>query len=462
MNQTRTMPPPKIRATEGKGRQLSMAERISMLDEVERANALKQLAPAPEDMKQLLYTWDFWARPSQMEPEGIWQTWLILSGRGFGKTRCGAEAVNKRARKGLIRDIALVGQTKADVRDTMVETFESSIMRCSPPWFMPKLEVTKRRITWPNGVRATMYSGDEPDQLRGPQHGFAWVDEIAKFKYPQETWANLSLGLRVGRNPQCIITTTPRPIPIIKDLVNDPNVIKTTGSTYENIGNLPTSFIQTILSRYENTRLGAQEIYGSLLADVEGALWTRKMLEDTRVPKVPCGLVRVVVAVDPSVGGSTGKLGAETGIVIAGLGEDGHCYILEDASLGTNDPTKWSYQSVAAYSRFGADLVVAESNQGGEMVRITLRTLEPNLPIKLIHASKGKYTRAEPIANLYSQKKVHHVGMFADLEDQLCSWVPGDPSPDRLDALVWAATEIALNGLGNMENESLAALFSYI
>lgn len=441
---------------------MSMAEQVSLLKEPERSRVLRELAPTPEDMKQLEYLWEFWARPNQIEPPGLWVVWLVLSGRGFGKTRIGAEAVNKRAKKGDVRDMALVGQTKADVRDTMVETFESSIMRCSPPWFMPKLEVTKRRVTWPNGVRATMYSGDEPDQLRGPQHGFAWVDELAKFKYPEETWANLSLGLRVGRNPQAIITTTPRPIPIIKNMISDPKVVKTTGSTYENIGNLPTSFIQTILDRYSNTRLGAQEIYGALLMDVDGALWNRETLEKTRVPKVPCGIVRVVVAVDPSVGGSTGKLGAETGIVVVGLGEDGHAYVLEDASVNTNDPKIWSYQATAAYSRFGADLVIGESNNGGEMVKLTLRTIDDNLPVKLIHASKGKYTRAEPVSNLYSNGKVHHVGMFADLEDQLCSWVPGDVSPDRLDALVWGVTELIVGGLGGTDIDELAGLFQYI
>jgi len=452
----------KQKSLEGKGRQMSMAERISLLPEPERSKALKDIAPSPDDMKQLEYMWDFWARPNQMEPEGKWSTWMLTSGRGYGKTRVGAEAVNKRARYGPFDPIAIVGQTKADVRDTMVEMFESSIMKISPPWFMPKLEVTKRRVTWPNGVFGTMYSGDEPDQLRGPQHGFAWMDELAKFKYPSETFANLSLGLRVGKNPQMVITTTPRPIPIIKQLIEDDNVVVTVGSTYENISNLPASFIQTILGRYENTRLGAQEIYGNLLMDVEGALWTRETLERTRVAKVPCGIIRIIVAVDPSTGGSSGKVGAETGIVVCGLGEDGHCYILEDASISTIDPKAWSFQVEAAYNRFAADLIVAESNQGGQMVKSVIQSNDVNLPVKLISASKGKYTRAEPVSNLYSNNKVHNVGMFSDLEDQMCSWCPGEVSPDRMDAMVWGVTEMMVGGMAGIGIDELVGFFQYV
>jgi phage terminase large subunit-like protein len=452
----------KNRALEGRVRQMSMAERISLLPEAERAAAIRDLAPTPEDLKQLDYMWEFWARPNQLPPEGEWTTWLITSGRGFGKTRVGSEFCNKHARFGNGAPIAIVGQTKADVRDTMVEMFESSIMKTSPPWFMPKLEVTKRRITWPNGVYGIMYSGDEPDQLRGPQHGVAWMDELAKFKYPQETFSNLSLGLRVGKRPQMIITTTPRPIPIIKQLLEDPNVVKTTGSTYENISNLPVSFIKTILGNYENTRLGAQEIYGNLLMDIDGALWNRDTLERGRVNKVPCGIVRVVVAVDPSTGGTTGKMNAETGIVVAALGEDGHGYVLEDASVATNDPKVWSYQAASSFSKFGADLIIAESNQGGQMVKSTLLTQDANLPVKLINASRGKHTRAEPVSNLYSNGKVHHVGMFADLEDQQCSWLPGENSPDRMDALVWAISELMIGGIGGMALDELAGLFEYV
>lgn len=451
----------KARPAQGKPRPMSMAEAVSMLPDEERLETLKVLAPTPEDMKILEYSWDFWARPNQMEPPGDWTTWLVMSGRGFGKTRIGSQAVIRHAKMYPRYAIALIGQTKADVRDTMAEVFESSIMKVSPPWFMPKLETTKRRLTWPNGAQAIMYSGDEPDQLRGPQHGFGWLDELAKFKYPHETWNNFSLGLRLGPNPQGIITTTPRPIPVIKDLIADPTVIKTTGSTYENIGNLPNSFIRTILGRYEGTRLGAQEIYGSVLGDVDGALWNRDTLEKTRVSRIP-EISRIVVAIDPAAGGSAGGGTAETGIVIAGLGVDGHCYILEDASVNTNKPEKWGMQAVAAYNRYSADRIVAEVNQGGEMVRSTLHTIDPNLPVTMIHASKGKYTRAEPISALYSQNRVHHLGMFADLEDQLCSWVPGEPSPDRLDALVWAVTEVMLRGFGGMDIGSLASVFDYI
>lgn len=439
---------------------MSLAERISMMPEEKRQAVLKELAPTLEDMKALEYSWDFWARPNQMEPSGEWSTWLVMSGRGFGKTRTGAEFVIKRARHGPYYPIALVGQTKADVRDTMVEIFESSIMKISPPWFTPKLETSKRRLTWPNGMHAVMYSGDEPDQLRGPQHGAVWMDELAKFKYPLETWSNASLGLRLGPRPQAVITTTPRPIPIIKELIADPAVIVTTGSTYENIGNLPATFIRTILARYENTRLGAQEIYGNVIGDVDGALWNRNLFEETRVIRIP-EIYRIVISVDPNTGGLGGGTG-ETGIIVAGLGADQHCYVLEDCTVATNNPDKWAKQVIAAYNRYGADRVVAEANQGGEMVRSTLRTFDPNLPVTLIFASKGKYTRAEPISGLYSQGRIHHLGMFPDLEDQCCSWIPGEVSPDRLDALVWCVTEIMIRGLGGMAVAELAEAFNYL
>lgn len=438
---------------------MSMAEKVAMLDETERIKMLYEIAPTAEDMERLLYTWNFWARPNQMEPEGAWQTWALFSGRGFGKTRAGAEAVIKRARFGPFYPIALVGQTKSDVRDTMVEVFESSIMRISSPKFMPKLETSKRRVSWPNGMIAIMYSGDEPDQLRGPQHGFGWLDEIAKFQYPDITWANFSLGLRLGPTPQCVITTTPRPIPLIKKLFEDNRVTKTFGSTYDNASNLPATFLEEMLRRYEGTRLGGQELHGKMMGDVEGAMWSRDQLEKNRVFKLP-HIVRVIIAVDPSAG-ATGDYASETGIIVAGYGDDGHAYILQDATVQSNKPEVWGSEVVAAYHRFAADAVVAETNMGGEMVRYTLQTIDANLPVIKVTASRNKQTRAEPVSSLYSQGRVHHLGLLPLLEDELCSWVPGDSSPDRLDACVWAITELILKNANSMTLEQLAGLFQW-
>jgi phage terminase large subunit-like protein len=441
-------------------REMSMAERVSLLPEKEREDFLRDLAPTPEDKEALLYNWDFWRRPSQGEPEGWWGIWSIFSGRGWGKTRVGSQAVIKRAKNGPYYPIALVGQTKADTRDTMAELFETSIMKLSPPWFMPKLEVTKRRLTWPNGMHAIMYSGDEPDQLRGPQHGFGWLDEIAKFKYPDETWHNFSLGLRLGPTPQCIITTTPRPIPVIKELAEDPDVVITVGTTYDNMSNLPKEYLQRILRRYENTRLGAQEIYGKILGDVEGALWSRQVLEDFRVSSVP-DIYRIIVAVDPPTGGLGSNPIGECGIVVSGLGVDQHAYVLEDASLETVNPTVWAEQAISSYTKFGADKIVAEANQGGQMVKSVIHSVNRDVPVDMVYASKGKYTRAEPIASHYNQGKVHHVGMFGDLEDQLCSWLPGERSPDRLDALVWSLTDLLGDDWAGMSIEEISSLLSW-
>lgn len=410
-----------------------------------------EIAPTEKDQKALEYCWPFWARPKQLAPAGDWFTWLILSGRGFGKSRTGAEWVIDRAKNGPYFPIALVGQTKADVRDTMIELGESSILKVSPPWFRPIYEPSKRRLTWPNGVIATVFSGDEPDQLRGPQHGSAWMDELAKFKYPADTWSNLVLGLRLGDKPQAIVTTTPRPIPIIKELMADESTHITTGSTFENMGNLAPSFIREVLKRYEGTRLGQQELYGLVMTDTPGALWTRDTLEATRVKRAP-DLVRIVVAVDP--GATSSESANQTGIVGAGVDEIDHGYVLTDATC-REKPAKWGEKVIRLYDKLGADAVVAETNQGGEMVEHVIRSAAADLhakgerssrhvSFKGVHASRGKYTRAEPISALYEQKKVHHVGMFADLEDELTSWVPGEDSPDRLDATVWALSYLML------------------
>jgi len=712
-----------------------------LLPDQERLKAIKSLSQ--KEAEALLYDWEFWARPSQKPPDWDWFIWLILSGRGFGKTRVGNEMVIRWAQAGY-SPIALLGQTKADVRDTIVELGESALLRISPPWFYPEYEPSKRRVTWPNGVVGIVYSGDEPDQLRGPQHAKAFVDELClaegtlirtkrgnipiekvtnhdlvwtragykrvlnakktgsqvpilvarfsngvtlratanhhiyernrgflpllklrypdkiytyqedvawqakksfimdkliipiptqliqsssptlsgetgncftesfgknimvqflkvaksiismatsgiitlrtwfaglgncivnlipclsqlrlvgspaignyegklpneyllnlnqlnipvnsaenfiwqrlngqciallivdkligvgrawirklgiarfagsnlppinitpqnvvpihvltvscggvadvynlevegqpeyfandilvhncKFKYPRETWDNLMLGLRIGNKPQAVVATTPRPIPIIKQLVRDSRTAVTRGHTLENRANLAPDFLEYILDRYEGTRLGRQELAGEILDDNPDALWQRGKIDELRVKQHP-SLSRVVVAIDPQA--TDNPESSETGIIVAGIayvGEEIHGYVLADLTTkGT--PDKWATAGVTGYYHYKADRIVGEVNNGGDMVEHTIRTVDRNVSFKKVHASRGKYTRAEPVSALYEQGRIHHVGFFPELEDQMCEWVPGDKSPDRLDALVWAITDLML------------------
>lgn len=391
-----------------------------------------------EETKQLLYDWRFWARPNQLAPEGQWRVWLALAGRGFGKTRMGAEWVRAQAERGHNKRIALVAPTAADARDVMVEG-ESGILAVSPPWNRPRYEPSKRRLTWPSGNQATLYSAEDPDQLRGPQHSAAWCDEIASWKYPA-SWDMLLFGLRLGRDPRVVVTTTPRPTKEIKRMLADPTCTVTRGSTFDNRANLAPVFFETIISRYEGTRLGRQEVYAEILDDNPGALWHRADVDEGRVSEYP-ELRRIVVAVDPAV--SNTEDSDETGIVVAGVARNGHAYVLDDMSL-KGSPNEWGMQAVAGLHKYKADRIVAENNNGGDMVEHTIRTVNSNAPYKAVHASRGKVIRAEPVAALYEQGKVHHVGSFPSLEDQLCQWEPGMSSPDRLDALVWALTDLML------------------
>jgi len=404
-----------------------------------RADLISSLTD--DEALALLYDWRFWARPAQLPPPGEWTIWLLMAGRGFGKTRTGAEFVRAEVEAGRARHVAIVAPTAADARDVMVEAGDSSILRVSPPWFEPHYEPSKRRLTWPNGATATIYSADEPDRLRGPQHDLAWADEVAAWRRP-EAWDNLMLGLRAGPRPRCIVTTTPKPVRIIRDLVSrvGRDVVLTRGSTYENAPNLAPAFLAEIVSRYEGTRLGRQEIEGELLDDTPGALWQRTRIDELRVKEAP-ELVRVVVAVDPAATSTEGS--AETGIIVAGRGVDGHGYVLADRSCRMR-PAGWGERTLIAFDEFRGDRIVGEANNGGEMVEHVIRTIRPGIPYKAVHASRGKRIRAEPISALYEQGKVHHVGHFPELEDQLCNWVPEgvDWSPDRLDALVWALTEL--------------------
>lgn len=369
----------------------------------------------------------------------------MLMGRGAGKTRSGAEWVTKMAREYPGCRIAVVARTAADARDVMVEG-ESGILAVAPPWFEPEYLPSKRRIVWPNGSMATLYSGEEPDQLRGPQHHFALCDELASWSRP-EAFDMLMFGLRLGQHPRVAITTTPRPTPLIKELLKDPTCVVVRGSTYENRANLAPTFFSQIVRKYEGTRLGRQELYAEILDDNPGALWSRDLLEATRVTGTPDlfrSLVRVVVGVDPEA--SSAEEAAETGIIVAGLGADGHGYVLDDMTI-RGSPYEWGRQVVSAYEKHQGDRVVPEINNGGEMVEYVIHSIDPSVAVRTVRASRSKQARAEPVAALYEQHRVHHVGVYAELEDQMVEWVPGtgQASPDRIDALVWALTDLMID-----------------
>lgn len=399
---------------------------------------------------RLKYEWKAWARDSQLAPAGNWSTWVVKAGRGWGKTRTGAEWVIEQARRYPGCHIALVGRTVADTRKVMIEGI-SGILAVSPPWFAPVYKPTLRQLVWPNGSHATTYSADEPDQLRGPQHSFAWADERAAWQY-DDAWDQLSFGLRIapapGVEPQAIVTTTPRNTKAVKELLADPSTVVTNGRMYENRDNLASRFIRDIERRYAGTRLGLQEIDGEVVDDIDGALWKRQWIDDGRVVKYP-DLKRIVVAVDPPASSpETSDSPAECGIVVVGLGIDEHAYVLADHSL-VGTPDEWASEVLAAYSKFSADLIVGEVNNGGDMVGFTIKTAAKlnginNIPYEAIRASRGKMIRAEPVSTLYKNQHVHHVGVHADLEFQQCNWVPGEKSPDRLDAAVWGITKLML------------------
>ena len=418
----------------------SLMQKIAVMPKSQRQKVYQSFSE--DEISQLLYTWEAWARPEQVEPTGDWTFWLVKAGRGFGKTRTGAEWIRKKVEQGSNR-IGLIAPTAADVRDVMVEG-ESGILATSPPWSRPVYEPSKRRLVWPNGIMATTYSAEEPDRLRGPQHEILWADEIGHWRYP-EAWDMAKLGLRLGVRPQAIVTTTPKPVRIVKELIEDKDCVMTGGSTYENVVNLAAAFYKTIVKKYEGTRLGRQEINAELLEDTPGALWTRQMISDLRVKKAP-ELVRIVVAIDPAV--TSGDESDETGMIVGGLGVDGHGYVLQDLSCRIR-PNMWARRAVNAYHVRKADRVIAEVNNGGDLVETVIRTVDPDIPYQSVHASRGKRTRAEPISALYEQKKIHHVGVFEDLEDQQCSFLPegSGGSPDRVDALVWCFTFLMLEDI---------------
>lgn len=434
----------------------SKAAAIASLPKEQRQALIQKLAPTQQHRDLLRYKWDgFWARPKQVAPrDWRWLFWLILAGRGFGKTRTGAETVRAWVGPADVRSdlrIALVGRTVSDVRDVMIGG-ESGLVAISPPWNKPEYFPSKRLVVWPNGAQATTFSADQPDQLRGPQHHKAWADELAAWRY-EDAFAQLRLGLRLGNTPQCVITTTPRPTPIVRKLVEATcdyrdrrgrtvrrSVHLTRGSSHENRGNVAAEWLDEILRQYEGSRLGRQEIEAEILDDTAGALWKRDVLDRFRVKEAPA-LRTIAIAVDPAI--STGTESAETGIVVGGVGYDGQGYLLEDAS-GRWTPEEWAAIVVKLYDDYEADYVVAEVNQGGDMVRSTLHTARRTLPVRKVHASRGKATRAEPVSALYDQGRVHHVGSFGELEDQFCTWIPdvSARSPDRLDAAVWLFSQM--------------------
>ncbi|HEY1300014.1 MAG TPA: terminase family protein [Stellaceae bacterium] len=396
--------------------------------------------------KKLIDDWSFWAWDAQVPPKAEWHIWLLIAGRGFGKTRAGAEFVQARVKARTARRVALVAPTAADARNVMVEG-ESGILAVAGAVDRPLYEPSKRRLTWPNGAVATLFSADEPERLRGPQHDAAWCDELGSWRYPA-AWDMLMFGLRLGPDPRVVVTTTPRPTSLIRGLLTDPKVTVTRGTTYENKGNLAPGFLTRIVRKYQGTRLGRQELDAELLDDLPGALWNRGVIEACR-SSAPPALERIVVAIDPAASSAEGA--DETGIVVAGRDRLREGWVLADAS-GRYTPAEWAKAAIAAYRAHRADRIVAEVNNGGEMVEATLRVVDPGVPFSAVHAARGKITRAEPVAALYEQGRIHHCGAFAQLEDQMCAFARGPNgdfdskaagySPDRVDALVWALTDL--------------------
>lgn len=383
-------------------------------------------------LEELKYRWGILARDKQRLPSEQFFTWLILAGRGFGKTRTGAETV--RIWKNKYPIVNIIGATADDARDIMIEG-ESGILAICPEHERPVYVASKRRLEWQNGAVSLIFTADEPERLRGKQHMKLWADELAAWRY-EEAWTQAMLGLRLGDNPQAIVTTTPRPTKLVRDLASDARNIITVGTTYENKDNLAQGFFDYVIKRYEGTTLGRQELMAEILSDNPNALWKRENIDRDRVIKSP-ELDYIIVGVDPSAS-STGD---EAGIITAGRkGED--YYTLADDSV-QGSPQQWATAAVTAYHKHRANLIVAEKNNGGEMVEAVIKQVDQTVHVKLVHASRGKATRAEPVAAISEQGRDHHVGTFAKLEDELCLWMPGDASPNRLDAKVWAITELS-------------------
>ncbi len=408
-----------------------------------------------EEATLLQYQWSFWARPQQIPPtlvktEHDWLTWLILAGRGFGKTRSGAEWVRDLVENKGYKRIALVAEDAGDARDVMVEG-ESGIIAISPPWFRPNYEPSKRRLTWPNGARATIFSADDPESLRGPQHDAAWLDELCKWRYQQEAWDQLQFGLRLGKRPVQCITTTPKPTKLLKEIVARESTLITKGHTYDNLDNLASSFREAIVARYEGTRLGRQELSAEILDDNPNALFHQGLIDTHRIKftQVPEDLQMTVVAVDPPATGNATS--DECGIIVCSRDKPNtnhaHYYVHKDATVQGRSPEGWAAAAISQYYKFEANAIVAEVNNGGDMVQTVIHSVDPTVKVIKVRASKGKWLRAEPVAGLYEQGRVHHIGSHSHLEDQMCDFDPSGTvegkSPDRLDALVWGIAELS-------------------
>ena len=403
------------------------------------------------------WDWRVWARPEQLAPAGDWSTWLVMGGRGSGKTRAGAEWVRAQVEgatpraPGACRRIAIIGETADQARDIMV-LGESGLIAITPPDRRPTFHISRRHLLWPNGAEAHLFSASDPESLRGPQFDAAWCDELAKWKRTQEAWDMLQFGLRLGDHPRAVVTTTPRANPALIALMNDPATVLTRMPTRDNRANLAPSFLRGIEARYKGRDLGRQELDGDVLEDTEGAFWTHAMIEDAQIAKAP-PLARIIVAVDPPV---TARKGSDAcGIVVAGVtaGEEPVGVVLADWSVQGVSPQAWAARAVAAYRFHKADRLVAEVNQGGDMVEAIIRQIDSNIPFKGVRATRGKAIRAEPIAALYEQERVKHLAAatrpLARLEDQMCAFTPGTfrgdtKSPDRVDALVWALTDLMM------------------
>lgn len=439
----------------------SLQEQIAALPPNLRAELLAKI-PEPQ-ARELLTTWrGFKARPNQLRPgtpgasssRTDWSYWLLQGGRGAGKTRTGAETVREWEAEGR-RLLHLIGPTADDVRKVMVQG-PSGILNCYPPDERPYYEPSKRQITWASGCQAQLFSAEEPGRLRGPQCECVWGDEIAAWK-PQtaiETWDNMAFGLRVGDHVQGVFTSTPKATELFIQVAKDPNTVLTRGSTYENRSNLAPGFFKRIITKYEGTRLGRQELLAELLEDIPGALWTRGIIDAGRVDikdVVWDVLERIVVAIDPAV--TAGEDSDETGIIVAGLTRSQHVIVIDDLTC-RESPLGWAKIAKAAYLARRADRVVGERNNGGDLVEANLRAVAPDIPYRGVWASRGKAIRAEPVAALYEQGRVHHIrygditgDRFDKLEDEMCSFVPGvsGKSPNRMDALVWAVTELVID-----------------
>jgi phage terminase large subunit-like protein len=425
---------------------LDPVERLALLPPVYQLRVLEALSQA--QAAELATRWSRWAHPGQRAPAGAWRVWMIRAGRGFGKTRAGAEWISAQARADGKARIALVGATVDDVRRVMIEG-ESGLLEVARAHEAVRWVASAGEVQFPSGARAHVFSAGSPEKLRGPQHHAAWCDELGKWGRRGElAWHNLMMGMRAGDRPRVLVTTTPRPVKLMRQVMAMPGFVETLGRTRDN-RHLPESFIAAMLADYADTRLGQQELDGEMLEDVVGALWSRALIERCRVAAAP-RLKRVVVGVDPPASAT----GDACGIVAVGLGRDDHGYVLEDASVGGLTPEGWSQAVAACAARHDADRVVAEKNQGGEMVGSVLRMSDAGLPVTLVHAREGKSGRAEPVSLLYERGRVHHVGALPALEEELCGLQVGGGyegpgrSPDRADALVWALGELMLQPRG--------------